>query len=151
MAHGTEGKKNNGRRHFTPGVFDQCTVVRTRSRLVGPSLLLAGGLSGSDDYRYRVLSKPKLSHRARHSRYFGLRENGAGGKRRIYSDPGAGSLISFAFVEELPGANSQGDMLEEARSNLREAVQLVLEANRSIAKEALGDTSVIREPLAQIS
>lgn len=56
-----------------------------------------------------------------------------------------------AFVEELPGVNSQGDTLEEARSNLREAVQLVLEANRSIAKEALGDTSVIREPLAQIS
>jgi len=57
----------------------------------------------------------------------------------------------IAFVEELPGANSQGDTLEEARANLREAVQLVLEANRSIAKEALGDTSVIREPLAQIS
>jgi predicted RNase H-like HicB family nuclease len=57
----------------------------------------------------------------------------------------------IAFVEELPGANSQGDTLEEARSNLREAVQLVLEANRSITKEALGDTSVIREPLAQIS
>jgi predicted RNase H-like HicB family nuclease len=57
----------------------------------------------------------------------------------------------IAFVEELPGANSQGDTLEEARSNLREAVQLVLEANRPIAKEALGDTSVIREPLAQIS
>ena len=30
----------------------------------------------------------------------------------------------IAFVEELPGANSQGDTLEEARSNLREAVQL---------------------------
>jgi hypothetical protein len=43
------------------------------------------------------------------------------------------------------------DTLEEARSNLREAVQLVLEANRSLAKETLGDTSVIREPLAQIS
>jgi predicted RNase H-like HicB family nuclease len=39
----------------------------------------------------------------------------------------------IAFVEELPGANSQGDTLEEARSNLREAVQLVLEANRSKA------------------
>jgi hypothetical protein len=34
---------------------------------------------------------------------------------------------------------------------LRESVQLVLEANRSIAKETLGDTSIIREPLAQIS
>ena len=41
----------------------------------------------------------------------------------------------IAFVEELPGANFQDDTLEEARSNLREAVQLVLEANRSIAKK----------------
>ena len=37
----------------------------------------------------------------------------------------------IAFVEELPGANAQGDTLDEARSNLREAVQLVLEANRA--------------------
>ncbi len=38
----------------------------------------------------------------------------------------------IAFVEELPGANTQGDTLEEARENLREAVQLVLEANREL-------------------
>lgn len=36
----------------------------------------------------------------------------------------------IGFVEELPGANTQGATLEEARENLREAVQLVLEANR---------------------
>ena len=36
----------------------------------------------------------------------------------------------IAWVEELPGANSQGATLDEARSNLKEAVQLVLEANR---------------------
>ena len=36
----------------------------------------------------------------------------------------------IAFVEELPGANTQGKTLEEARSNLQEAVELVLEANR---------------------
>jgi predicted RNase H-like HicB family nuclease len=35
-----------------------------------------------------------------------------------------------AFVEELPGANTQGETLDEARENLREAVGLVLEANR---------------------
>jgi predicted RNase H-like HicB family nuclease len=57
----------------------------------------------------------------------------------------------IAFVEELPGANAQGDTLEEARSNLREAVQLVLEANRALSNETLRDKSVIREPLAQIS
>ena len=57
----------------------------------------------------------------------------------------------IAFVEELPGANAQGDTLEEARTNLKEAVQLVLEANRTLAKETLRDETVIREPLAQIS
>ena len=57
----------------------------------------------------------------------------------------------IAFVEELPGANAQGDTLEQARSNLQEAVQLVLEANRALSKETLLDKSVIREPLAQIS
>ena len=56
----------------------------------------------------------------------------------------------IAFVEELPGANAQGDTLEQA-SNLQEAVQLVLEANRALSKETLLDKSVIREPLAQIS
>jgi predicted RNase H-like HicB family nuclease len=38
-----------------------------------------------------------------------------------------------AFVEELPGANTQGETLEEARENLQEAVALVLEANRELA------------------
>ena len=52
-----------------------------------------------------------------------------------------------AFVEELPGANTQGDTLEEARANLREAVQLVLEANRAIAEAELAGRDVIREPL----
>jgi predicted RNase H-like HicB family nuclease len=37
----------------------------------------------------------------------------------------------IAFVEELPGANTQGATLEEARANLQEAVELVLDANRT--------------------
>jgi len=41
----------------------------------------------------------------------------------------------IAFVEELPGSNTQGDTLEEARENLREAVELVLEANRELAEK----------------
>jgi predicted RNase H-like HicB family nuclease len=41
-----------------------------------------------------------------------------------------------AFVEELPGANTQGVTLEEARDNLREAVELVVEANRTLAQES---------------
>jgi predicted RNase H-like HicB family nuclease len=50
-----------------------------------------------------------------------------------------------AFVEELPGANTQGKTLEEARANLDEAVMLVLEANRTLAEESLKGTEVIRE------
>ena len=53
----------------------------------------------------------------------------------------------IAFAEELPGANTQGATLEEARANLREAVGLVLDANRALAREDLGDIDVIREPL----
>jgi predicted RNase H-like HicB family nuclease len=53
----------------------------------------------------------------------------------------------IAFVEELPGANTQGTTLEEARANLEEAVELILEANRTLAEEELGDVEVLREPL----
>ena len=53
----------------------------------------------------------------------------------------------IAFVEELPGANTQGATLAEARENLREAAELVLEANRALAREEAGDGEVIREPL----
>ena len=52
----------------------------------------------------------------------------------------------IGFVEDLPGANTQGSTLEEARANLREAVELVIEANRSLAREDAGP-DVIREPL----
>ncbi|MGH7223734.1 MAG: type II toxin-antitoxin system HicB family antitoxin [Gemmataceae bacterium] len=52
----------------------------------------------------------------------------------------------IAFVEELPGANTQGDTLEETRENLREAVELVLEANRELAEKSLTGQALIREP-----
>ncbi len=41
----------------------------------------------------------------------------------------------IGFVEELPGANTQGATLAEARANLEEAIQLVLEANRALSEE----------------
>jgi predicted RNase H-like HicB family nuclease len=52
----------------------------------------------------------------------------------------------IGFVEELPGANTQGATLEEARANLEEAIQMVLEANRLLAQESLQGQEVIREP-----
>jgi predicted RNase H-like HicB family nuclease len=53
----------------------------------------------------------------------------------------------IGFVEELPGANTQGATLEEARANLSEAVELVFDANRALAEEAIAGQDVIREPL----
>jgi len=53
----------------------------------------------------------------------------------------------IGFIEELPGANTQGATLEEARENLAEAVELVLGANRTLAEEAIAGQEVIREPL----
>ena len=53
----------------------------------------------------------------------------------------------IGFVEELPGANTQGATLAEARANLEEAVHLVLAANRTLAEEQLRGQTVIREPL----
>jgi predicted RNase H-like HicB family nuclease len=56
-----------------------------------------------------------------------------------------------AFVEELPGANTQGKTLDEARENLTEAVTLVLEANREFAAKAIGSQTVVKEPLVVAS
>jgi predicted RNase H-like HicB family nuclease len=53
----------------------------------------------------------------------------------------------IGFVEEVPGANTQGATLEEARANLHEAVELVLQAHRELIEEAAAGAQVIREPL----
>ena len=52
-----------------------------------------------------------------------------------------------AFVEELPGANAQGATLTEARENLQEAIELVLDANRTLAEEGLAGRRAIKENL----
>ncbi|HKD45422.1 MAG TPA: type II toxin-antitoxin system HicB family antitoxin [Candidatus Angelobacter sp.] len=52
----------------------------------------------------------------------------------------------IAFVEELPGANTQAATLEEARENLKEVVTLVLDANRTLMEESLRGQKVIKEP-----
>jgi predicted RNase H-like HicB family nuclease len=38
-----------------------------------------------------------------------------------------------AWIEEIPGVNTQGRTANEARENLKEALQLILETNRSLA------------------
>ena len=51
-------------------------------------------------------------------------------------------------MEELPGANTQGATLEETRENLKEAIALVIEANRELARRETAGKPVIRETLS---
>lgn len=51
------------------------------------------------------------------------------------------------WVEEVPGVNTQGRTLREAKANLREAVKLVLEANREILTREFRSEKPIRESL----
>ncbi len=53
----------------------------------------------------------------------------------------------LGFVEELPGADTQGATLQGVRANLEGAVKLVIEANRTLVEESLNGEDVIREPL----
>jgi len=38
----------------------------------------------------------------------------------------------IGYVEELPGANTQGRTLDEVRSNLKEAISLILKSNKEL-------------------
>jgi predicted RNase H-like HicB family nuclease len=51
----------------------------------------------------------------------------------------------IGYVEELPGANTQGATIEETRENLKEAVDLVIEANRALAQEWTDGEEIHRE------
>ena len=53
----------------------------------------------------------------------------------------------IAFVEELPGANTQGETIDEARENLKEAVELILKSNRELSEREFAGKDVIREEL----
>ena len=53
----------------------------------------------------------------------------------------------IGYVEELPGANSQGRTLEEARENLHEAIELIIVSNRELAEKSLAGKKYIRENL----
>lgn len=52
-----------------------------------------------------------------------------------------------AYVEEIPGVNTQARTLREARENLREALELIVTANRELSERQQQGTNVRREPL----
>lgn len=54
----------------------------------------------------------------------------------------------LGWVEEIPGVNTQGRTLKEAKENLKEALGLVLDVNRAMLRQDLPPGRTIREPLA---
>ena len=52
----------------------------------------------------------------------------------------------IAWIEEIPGANTQGKTKREVKANLQEALSLILEANRALSQKQNGQ-HMIREPL----
>ena len=53
----------------------------------------------------------------------------------------------IGYVEELPGANTQGRTLDEVRSNLKEAISLILKSNKELIERELTGKKVVREDI----
>ena len=51
----------------------------------------------------------------------------------------------LAWIEEIPGVNTQAKTLREAKENLREALSLILETNHLLSLSAFGKNKVLRE------
>ena len=60
----------------------------------------------------------------------------------VYEEAEEGGFIGY--VAELPGANTQGETMEEVRENLAEAIQLILEANREAFEKQLPPGSKVK-------
>ncbi len=52
---------------------------------------------------------------------------------------------TVAWIEEIPGVNTQGRTMREARENLREALGLIIKANRWLSERR--NQKSVREPL----
>jgi predicted RNase H-like HicB family nuclease len=63
----------------------------------------------------------------------------------VFEEVPEGGYISY--IEEIPGVNSQGDTYEEAKANLAEALELILDTQRMLSRKELENENVIRENL----
>ena len=52
-----------------------------------------------------------------------------------------------AYAEELPGANTQGKTIEEARENLKEAISIIVESNKELSRKSLRRRKLFREKI----
>lgn len=54
----------------------------------------------------------------------------------------------LGWIEEIPGVNTQGKTLREAKENLKEALLLILETNKILSRKEVSRGRVIREPIS---
>ncbi len=57
----------------------------------------------------------------------------------------------IGYVEELPGANTQGATLRETKHNLKEAIELVLHSYRQLNEEENAGRQVVKEPFGLLT
>jgi predicted RNase H-like HicB family nuclease len=67
----------------------------------------------------------------------------------VFEEAEEGGYI--AYIEEIPGVNTQGETLEEAKENLKEALELVTEAYREISEKSFSNKNIIREKVRLVS
>ncbi|MFI5195672.1 MAG: type II toxin-antitoxin system HicB family antitoxin [Chitinophagales bacterium] len=57
----------------------------------------------------------------------------------------------IGYIEEIPGVNTQGATIEEARVNLQEALELILEVRREMATEEQAGRTIIKEEIKMVA
>ncbi len=67
----------------------------------------------------------------------------------VFEEAEEGGYI--AYIVEIPGVNTQGETLEEAKENLKEALELVTEAYREISEKSFSNKNIIREKVRLVS
>lgn len=63
----------------------------------------------------------------------------------VFEEAEEGGYI--AYIAEFPGVNTQGETLEEAKENLKEALELVTDAYREINESEKNGKNILKEKL----
>lgn len=63
----------------------------------------------------------------------------------VFEEAEEGGFIGF--IEEIPGVNTQGETMQETRENLLDALHLLMDTQRMLSEESLGNKSFIKETL----
>lgn len=66
----------------------------------------------------------------------------------VFEEASEGGYIGY--IEEISGVNTQGETLDEVKSNLLEALELMVDTQREISQNELKNKKVIRESLQMV-